>query len=228
VGKYSPLALGVLVLALAAVAVACGEDEDGKAATPLVTPAPSSATPVIIPPRVETGDWEGFQEFAEDIEMALAAKDVEFFLDRAAFNEYTCPGPEEFTPCESAGQVLQVVDSIPVLPSEATLLEADALREDFNGFLHAAEPDLSDAYGDGALQLYSISHRGGQEYWALITMMSSRNQSPLRELIIPQFRFQNGRWEYASILQGVLLAQFGVEQYFSQAPEDLNWERRQQ
>jgi hypothetical protein len=220
--------LCALVLTLATIAVACGEDENGGTATPLVTPAPSSATPVIIPPRVETGDWEGFREFAEDIEAALVAQDVDFFLDRAAFYEYNCPGPEEFTPCESAGQVLRVVDSIPILPSEATVLEADALRDNLQGFLHAAEPDLSDDYGGGGLRLYSISHRGGQEYWALITMISTRSQSPLRELMIPQFRFQDGRWVFASILQGVYLEQFGVEQYFSQAPEDLNWERRQQ
>jgi len=46
--------------------------------------------------------------------------------------------------------------------------------------------------------------------------------------MILRFRFQNGRWEYVTILQGILLEGFGVEEYFSQAPEDLNWERRQQ
>ena len=46
--------------------------------------------------------------------------------------------------------------------------------------------------------------------------------------MILRFRFQNGRWEYVAILQGILLEGFGVEEYFSQAPEDLNWERRQQ
>ena len=46
--------------------------------------------------------------------------------------------------------------------------------------------------------------------------------------MILRFRFQNGRWEYAAVLQGVLLEGFEIEKYFSQAPEDLNWERRQQ
>jgi len=219
------------MLALVAVAAACGEDEDGGAATPLVTPVPSSATPVIIPsPTGEASDWEGFRQFATRIEAALAAKDVDFLLDRAAFYDYNCPGPEEFTPCESAGQVLRVVDSIPILPSEATLLETDALRDNIQRFLDGAQPDLSDDHGDGALKLYSISQRSeeGGVYRALITKISTPEQSPQRELMILQFRFQNGSWGYARILQGILLEGFGVEQYFSQAPEDLNWERRQQ
>jgi len=226
--------LGLGALALVALLAACGGDEGGDAATPVVTPAPSSATPVIIPPPggVEEDGWEGFRSFAGSIEAALSAQDVDFFLDRAAFYDYSCPGPEEFTPCERAGQVLQVVDSIPILPSEATLLEADALRDNIQRFLDGAQPDLSDDYGDGALKLYSISSRdeegSGREYWALITKISTPEQSPQRELMILRFRFQNGRWEYAAILQGTLLEGFGVEQYFSQAPEDLNWERRQQ
>jgi hypothetical protein len=120
-----------------------------------------------------------------------------------------------------------VVAFVPALPSEATLLEPDALRDNVQRFVNAAQPELSDGYGDGALELYSISRRD-QEGWALITMMSTRNESPQRELMILRFRFQNGRWEYSAILQGILLEGFEIEKYFSQAPEDLNWERRQQ
>ena len=224
------LVLGALTLV--ALAAACGDDEDGG--TPVATPAPSTpaATPVIIPPPDEASDWEGFRQFAAEIEAALASQDVDFFLDRAAFYDYNCPGPEEFTPCERAGQVLHVVSFIPVLPSEATLLESNAVRDNVQRFVDGAQPELSDSFGDGALKLYSISRRGEeggeQEYWALITKISTPEQAPQRELMILRFHFQNGRWEYAAILQGILLEGFDVEKYFSQAPEDLNWERRQQ
>ena len=189
------------------------------AATPAATAVPGEAT-----------GWEGFQQFAAKVETALATKDVDFFMERAVFSDYACRGPEEFTPCEQQGQVLHVIASIPVLPSEATLLETDALRDNVQRFLDGARPDLSDDYGDGALKLYSISRRseGGGEYWALITKISTPEQSAQRELVILRFRYLSGRWEYAAILQGILLEGFGVEKYFSQAPEDLNWERRQQ
>ena len=189
------------------------------AATPATTAVPGEAT-----------GWEGFQQFAAKVETALAAKDVDFFMERAVFSDYTCTGPEEFTPCEQAGQVLHVVAFVPILPSESTLLETDALRDNIQRFVDGARPDLSDDYGDGALKLYSISRRseGGGEFWALITKIATPEQSPQRELMILRFRFQEGRWEYVSILQGIVLEGFGVEAYFSQGPEDLNWERRQQ
>jgi hypothetical protein len=198
-------------------------------ASPAVTGTPVASPAATAVPGEATG-WEGFQQFAAKVETALATKDVDFFMERAVFSDYTCPGPEEFTPCEQQGQVLHVIASIPVLPSEATLLETDALRDNVQRFLDGARPDLSDDYGDGALKLYSISRRseGGGEYWALITKISTPEQSPQRELVILRFRYLSGRWEYAAILQGILLEGFGVEKYFSQAPEDLNWERRQQ
>jgi hypothetical protein len=128
--------------------------------------------------------------------------------------------------------VLHVVEFVPLLPSEGTLLESDTLRDDVQRFVDGAQPELSDGYGDGALKLYSISRRGqesgDQEYWALITKISTPEQSPQRELMILRFRSQDERWGYDTILQGTLLEGFGVEAYFSQAPEDLNWERRQQ
>ena len=224
------LRLGALALVLAALLAACGEDDGGGASTPLVTPVPSSATPVIIPPPggVEEGGWEGFQRFAANVETALAAKDVDFFVGRADFSDYTCTGSEEFAPCERAGQVLHVIAFVPILPSEVTQLDTDALRDSIQRFLEDARPDLSDDYGDGALRLYSISRHSEQEYWALITKISAPEQSPQRELMILRFRLLNGRWEYANILQGTVLPGFGIETYFSQAPADLNWERRQQ
>ena len=242
VGAQRPVFLGALVLALVAVAAACGDDgENGgptgtgtPGGTPADTPAASTptATSAATPRPGEASGWEGFREFAAKMETALAEKDVEFFLDRAHFSEYTCPGPNEFNPCEREGQVLHVVAFVPVLPSEPTLLESDAVRDTVQRFVDGAQPEQSDDYGDGALRLYSISRRGqeggDQEYWALITKISTPEQSPQRDLMILRFRFQDGRWEYVTILQGFLLEGFGVEAYFSQAPEDLNWERRQQ
>jgi len=232
------LGLSALTLALLALAVACGDDGNGG---PAASGTPATATPATSTPSAtsaatarpgEASGWEGFREFATKMETALAEKDVEFFLDRAHFSDYTCTGPNEFNPCEREGQVLSVVAFVPVLPSEPTLLESDALRDNVQRFVDAAQADLSDSYGDGALKLYSISRRGeeggDQEYWALITKISTPEQSPQRELMILRFRFQNGRWEYSAILQGILLEGFGVEKYFSQAPEDLNWERREQ
>jgi hypothetical protein len=241
---------GIAALALVALAAACGDGEDGGApatvtpggtpaastpgGTPAGTPAVSTptATSAATPRPGEASGWEGFREFAAKMETALAEKDVEFLLDRAHFSEYICPGPNEFNPCEREGQVLSVVAFAPILPSEATLLESDAVRDTVQRFVDADQPELSDAYGAGALKLYSISRRGqeggDQEYWALVTKISTPEQSPQRELMILRFRFQDGRWEYVTILQGILLEGFDVEKYFSQGPEDLNWERRQQ
>jgi len=243
------LCYGALALALVALLAACGDgDDDGgpatvtpatatpEAATPGGTGTPAVSTPTATSAATalpgEAAGWEGFREFATKMETALAEKDVDFLLDRAHFSEYTCPGPNEFNPCEREGQVLNVVAFVPVLPSEATLLESDAVRDTVQRFVDADQAELSDAYGDGALKLYSISRRGqeggDQEYWTLVTKISTPEQSPQRELMILRFRFQDGRWEYVTILQGTVLEGFGVEAYFSQGPEDLNWERRQQ
>jgi len=232
------LVLGALALVLLTLAAACGDNGGDGGPAPTSTPAgtlapsPPAASPAATPRPGEASDWEGFQQFATKMEAALAAKDIDFFLERATFSDYACTGEEEFIPCEQEGQVLHAIAVAPVLPSEGTLMEAAALRDTIQSFLAAAQPDLSDSYGDGALKLYSIARRGkeggDQEYWALITMMSTRNQSPQRELMILRFRFQNGRWEYAVVQQGSLVEGFGVEKYFSQAPEDLNWERREQ
>jgi hypothetical protein len=235
---------GIAALALVALAAACGDGDDGgtpATVTPDGTPETPAATPATSTPTAtsaatarpgEASGWEGFREFATKMETALAEKDVEFFLERAHFSDYTCPGPNEFNPCEREGQVLSVVAFVPVLPSEATLLESDAVRDTVQRFVDADQPELSDAYGAGTLKLYSISRRGqeggDQEYWVLITKISTPEQSPQRELMILRFRFQDGRWEYVTILQGILLEGFDVEKYFSQGPEDLNWERRQQ
>jgi len=247
------LGYGTLTLALVVLLAACGDgDDDGghatgtpatgtpAAATPGGTSTPADSTAVSTPTATsaatalpgEASGWEGFREFAAKMETALAEKDVEFFLDRAHFSEYTCPAPSEFNPCQREGQVLHVVAFAPILPSEPTLLESDALRDDIQRFVDADQPELTDAYGNGALKLYSISRRGqeggDQEYWTLVTKISTPEQSPQRELMMLRFRFQDGRWEYVAILQGILLEGFGVEAYFSQGPEDLNWERRQQ
>ena len=242
VWAHRALVVGVLLLALVVLLAACGggDDDGGPATATPATGTPADSTAVSTPTATsaatalpgEASGWEGFREFAAKMETALAEKDVEFFLDRAHFSDYTCPSPSEFNPCEWEGQVLSVVTFVPILPSEPTLLESDAVRDDIQRFVDADQPELSDAYGNGVLKLYSISRRGqeggDQEYWALITKISTPEQSPQRELMILRFRFQEGRWEYVTIMQGTLLEEFGVEKYFSQAPEDLNWERRQQ
>ena len=230
---------------------ACGDgDDDGGPATVTpatgtpgaATPSGTPATPAVSTPTAtsaatalpgEASGWEGFREFAAKMETALAEKDVEFFLDRAHFSDYTCPGPERVQSVRAGGAGAAAWSpSHQYCPASQRCWKSDALRDNIQRFVDADQPELSDAYGDGALKLYSISRRGqeggDQEYWALITKISTPEQSPQRELMILRFRFQDGRWEYATILQGILLEGFGVEQYFSQAPEDLNWERRQQ
>jgi len=237
---YHPLVLlGVLALALTAAGCADGNGGGTPAvgttatAMPAGTPTtiPPSASPAATPRPGEASGWEGFREFADKMEAGLAAGDVEFLVDRAHFSAYACPGPEESSPCQQEGQVLQVITIAPVQQIEPTLVEVDVLRDNFQRLFDAAQSTLSDSYGDGALRLYSISRRGqeggDQEYRAVITLMSSSNESPQRELLLLRFRFQDGRWEYNTVLQGALSEGLGVEKYFSQAPEDLNWEKRQ-
>ena len=238
--RYHPLVLlGVLALALTVAGCGGGKDSAtptaGTTATAISavspTAVPPPASPAATPRPGEASGWEGFRQFADKIEVALTAKDVDFFIDRAHFSAYTCPGPEQSSPCEREGQVVEVIAVAPVQQIEPTLIEVGVLRDDFERLFDAAQPALNDAYGNGALRLYSISRRGqeggDQEYRALITLMSSGNDPPQRELLILRFRFQDGRWEYAAVLQGTLSEGSGAEKYFSQASEDLNWEKRQ-
>jgi hypothetical protein len=224
-------------LALVLMAVGCGDGDNGGASstgtpaggTPAGTATRPPSSPAATPRPGEASGWEGFRQFADKVDTALAADDVEFFTDRAHFSDFTCPGPQESSPCEQEGQVVHVIPLAPVPPAEPTLLDANALSQNFELFLGAAQPNLSDDFGDGTLRLYSISRRGqeggDQEFWAVITLISSSNE---RELTVLRFRFQNGRWEYSTFLQGALTEDSGAEKYFSQAPEDLDWEKRQQ
>jgi len=97
--RYAILPLVPLLALLAA----CGRGEE-PAATPSPSPAVArpSPTPAAEPTSevtaaptpmeaAETGGFEGFRAFARQIEAAVDASDVEFFLSRRLISTTTCP-----------------------------------------------------------------------------------------------------------------------------------------
>ncbi len=239
---------GVLFLLTSVLILACQGGEEAQptstaTATPtaIATPtAAATATPTAAAtpsPAAESGDWEAFRAFAAQIEAAVADADVDFFVDRAAFREFVCPGPGgEIPQCQEAGQVLRAINAAQLPASGGYLLEPDDVRRSIAGFFQRADPALSDDYGDGQVRLHSISHRlgreGRDEYPAVLTMIPGADPNAsvfpgdLRYLLILTFRFQDGRWQFDLVYTGSLVPVFGLEQRLAARADDLDWERR--
>jgi len=232
--QWQVLPPGILFLLTSVLILACGEGEEAQP----TSSATATPTAVVTPsPAAESGGWEGFRAFAAQIEAAVADADVDFFVDRAAFREFVCPGPGgEIPQCQEAGQILRAINAAQLPASGGYLLEPDDVRRSIAGFFQRADPALSDDYGGGQVRLYSISHRlgreGRDEYPAVLTMIpEAAPDAPifpgdLRYLQILTFRFKDGLWQFDLVHTGRLGPIPGVEQHLAAQPDDLHWEKR--
>jgi hypothetical protein len=232
--RWQVLPPGILFLLTSVLILACGEGEEAQptstaTATPTAVVTPSAAA--------ENDGWEGFRAFAAQIEAAVADADVDFFVDRAAFREFVCPGPGgEIPQCQEAGQILRAINAAVLPASGGYLLEPDDVRRSIAGFFQRADPALSDDYGDGQVRLHSISHHldreGRDEYSAVLTMIpeaapdASIFPGDLRYLQILTFHFQDGRWQFDLVRTGRLGPSSGVERHLAAQPDDLHWDKR--
>ena len=178
------LVLGVILLG------GCGGDDGEKEGPPTATAAAPTATAVAATstPRGETSpsasaspslsstvppaetvapaigsytDRFDFRSFGAQLDDALRAADVQFFLDTVSFEELTCTeGGFPDAPAACAGQPLgSTVPGIPVdvFTSEGFGLDAASYERFMEEFLNNIDSGASDAYGDGKPRLYAYA-----------------------------------------------------------------------
>lgn len=214
--------------ALLALACSGGGGQTQPTLTPSPTPEPTP-TPTV---KAEAGGQDGFRTFADEIEAALADRDVSFFVDRAVIIDFVCEGPG--INCEKAGQRVVGVEVFHA-PGDGWIATVDSLQASIADFFDGGRPDLSDEYGHGGLRLHSIFVRpvhindelGQEEYWAVATQISTLpgNAETTRKLLLLVFGLHDGRWLIERVGTSVVF-ESGRNRFLERQPEDLMWEAR--
>lgn len=168
----TPIFCSVMV-GLLVMAVACGEGEEGAvrkpAASPSTAPTPKASTSSTLshrdtpPPSLhtETGGFDGFRAFAAQIEAALAAKEPQFFIDRAKIIEMSCTGDEQLGPCseKSAGTVLRGIAGAAWQSDASAIFSVEEYTTVLERYFSAGQRDARDQYGGGALAPYAVAQK---------------------------------------------------------------------
>jgi len=147
----------------ALVTLACvGDDETERTVTPPATAAPASPTPEVTPTGIGSyDDPYDFRSFGEQIDTALRAGDVQFFLDNVTFEDVQCEGGEFPALPESCNAALPG-SSVPAIivgveASEGYYADANQYEAVLREYLQGFVPDAVDRFGDGRPQLYAYS-----------------------------------------------------------------------
>ena len=193
--------------------VACDGDEASETVSPAnqvtatvtsepeVTPEPTPAAT----PAPETGGMDGFRTFAPQIEQAIANKDAQFFIDRARFTEFTCPGEPGLAPraCDGqpAGTVIGGLEA-GYWRSEGQIVPTEEYPQWLERYFGGGRGDLSDPYGNGSVSLYAVAELSIGVFSAVTTYIADDNpnalgyyEEPSRESRRFDFEFENGRWQ---------------------------------
>lgn len=211
--KMASVGMTLLVgICLAVLALACDEGEEEVATATPSPAAAATATPQATPtpeetPAEETGGFEGFQTFAQQIEAAVEGRDAQFFVERARLEELTCTGEEFPLPCagQPAGTTLTGISSRAWASDASTLLSQEEYTLWLEDYFSTALGDLSDSYGSGSLTLYALAHgeaEGAEVFRAVTTSIVDRypTGTPIggteREAHVFVFEFENGRWQF--------------------------------
>jgi hypothetical protein len=197
------LLIMLLALGLMVTAFACGgEKEETLTPTSKATPTAEET------PAGETGGFDGFRAFAQQIEAAVEGRNVQFFVERARLAELTCTGEEFPLPCASqpAGTTLTGIWSRAWASDASALLSLEEYTLWLEDYFTTALDDLSDSYGSGSLTLYALAHReaeGAELLRAITTSIVDRYPAgtPIgrteREAHVFDFEFEDGRWQFA-------------------------------
>ncbi len=211
------------LLALVAIAAACADDEGGQAATQ--SPQVDAPTPTASPP---TGGGQGFGSFEDEhdfrafgsqLDAALKGGDVQFFLDNATFQDFTCRTTESgfpVPPQSCAGQPEgAVVASIGIGVENSEGYAADTAQYEglIREFLEDFLPAASDAYGGSEPQLYAygISRAqpgaGAQDtetVHAITTGIYAGSREEQRRRILRfDVTYDGGQWRITGVLEGI-------------------------
>ncbi len=175
----------LLALLLAFVAVACGDDEEEAERTA----TPSATSPATAPAIGSYDDPYDFRSFGAQIDTALSAGDVQFFLDNVTFEDVQCEGGEfpalpescsdfldprcvksdpaydpEFAAAGPSADCYAAGSSEPAIivgveASEGYYADAEQYEALLREYLEGFVPDAVDSFGDGRPRLYAYSIR---------------------------------------------------------------------
>lgn len=214
------LLLAAISLFLIAVA-GCG-DSSGEGQPP--------ASPTSI---LEAAGPDGFRAFAAQIEAALDAGDMEFFLDRAEAELVTCTAENMIglggPICDFEGQTYT---GFPMgrWRSEGNILPVEDVADFGISLRENALLEASDDFGDGALRIYALSV-DETEATAIITALVERpanfaGEGPLRVVRVTSWTFAGDQWRFTFLLTASVLA----EEFLAPCPPALDyvigdWER---
>jgi len=152
------LVLSALLLALVACDDDSGDGEPPGSQSPSISAAASPA-----PPAVGTfDDANDFRSFGALLNNALRTGDLDFFLDNAVFEDFTCPVPEAGgfpAPPEScrdagAGAIVPAIN-VGVEQSEGYLADEAQYRELIREFLEDFVPGSLDVFGEATPRVYA-------------------------------------------------------------------------
>ncbi len=175
----------------------------GPTATADPTPTLTPTTALTPSPTLEPADLEGFREFALQVDAAVEARDVDFFMDVAVISTAACGAPgylpsllcEELPP----GTVIEGVWTGLWL-SEGFLATEEQFRESLQEYFAALrDPTL---YAIAALDHYVGGLIGGPAVFAII---ASRDD-PDNTTRVFEFVQENGAFRMPNVIVGTNLA----------------------
>jgi hypothetical protein len=105
--------------------------------TPTAAPTATPTPPETPTPPPESGGLDGFRAFAEQIETAVTARDVDFFLEVASIASATCPNVF-VQQCEGQPEGSEVQGiNVGFWRSEGTILDPDQFRQQLASYLNS-------------------------------------------------------------------------------------------
>lgn len=141
--------------------------EEGGGPSPTPTPSPAATATASPTPAEEMGGMEGFRAFAPQLEAALEAGNLDFFVEVAEISTATCPN-EFLLRCEGQPEG-STIDGILLgrWGSEGSLLTVDDFRADLEEYLASlSHPQL---YAIASLNRDMGGVIGGPAVLAIVT-----------------------------------------------------------
>jgi len=244
------------VLLAALVLLACNDDET-KPPPAATTPTEPAGTATLAQPATATGvpgvgtfgDQYDFHSFAADMDQALRARDMQFFVNNVQYEDVACGG-QGFPALPPGCAGLPVGATSPgiimfSLGSEGFYLDPAGYGKLIEGFLGKnVAPEAGDAYGDGEPRVYAYAvisaefptgPQAVETAQAIITAIASGAQAdgtPARQTVMLGVGYDGKRWRITHLTRGFstgLLDPFSAEGREFLGPEFFafwqRWER---
>lgn len=190
----------VMAMAFTIAIAACDGDEAAETPTPVGRATPTvtvEAEPTREPtPVPETGGMDGFRAFAQQIELAIADRDDQFFIDGAKISTTTCPN--EFEPRCDDQPVGTVIEGVwmGLWRSEGSLPALDSLSEDLAGYLGSLSNPMLYAIGDNSGH---VSAFFGLENAFFAVVVSSDDPVNTTRVVTFEFSPEERGWQTAMV-----------------------------